>query len=133
MSIRQRYFKDTRRIESYNIYIAQKDTWEKALDVSKKIVCRVSKRTNVFSENFIESLYSFKGEIKSVQKNNYKHIGRVPRKSVIGDIDQFFNRMINLYLDTEMDNTDVFNLIKFEANELCRRCYSMNHKYRSHY
>lgn len=129
MSTRSRFFKDTRRRTSYDKYVAQKSIWDKAHDVSKQINDKVSNKRNVFSDNFIDFLQSMRGEINSVQRHEYKNINFYPKNTIIDDIDQFFNRIVNVYLDEELSVDEIYEKIKFESVEMIRRCQKMKTKY----
>tara|TARA_Y100001958_G_C21235323_1_gene561616 strand:- start:24 stop:419 length:396 start_codon:yes stop_codon:yes gene_type:complete len=126
-------FKDKRRKYAFNVYTAQKNTWNSALEVSDQIISRVSKRKNIFGENFIDYIQSMRGQINSVQRHEYKMSNHIPQKKILDDLDQFFNRFVNLYLDTEITNDDMVNQVRFEAVEMKRRCQTMVHKYRHPY
>jgi len=133
MSKREIYFKDRRRKHAYNVYTAQKNTWSSALEVSEKIMDRVSKRKNIFGENFIDYIQSMRGQINSVQRHEYKYSNHHPRQTVLDDLEQFFNRFANLYLDTDITNDEMVSQVRFEASEMKRRCQTMVHKYRHPY
>ena len=95
----------TRRVKHvYNVYTAQKNIWSNALEVSDKIIDRVSKRKNIFGENFVDYIQSMRGQINSVQRHEYKYSQHQPRRTVLDDLEQFFNRFANLYLDTDITN-----------------------------
>lgn len=133
MSKREIYFKDRRRKHVYNVYTAQKNIWSNALEVSDKIIDRVSKRKNIFGENFIDYIQSMRGQINSVQRYQYKYSQHRPRRTVLDDLEQFFNRFANLYLDTDITNDEMVSQVRFEAGEMKRRCLTMVHKYRHPY
>ena len=133
MSKREIYFKDRRRKHAYNVYTAQKNTWSNALEVSDQIIDRVSKRKNIFGENFIDYIQSMRGQINSVQRYQYKYSNHHPRQTVLDDLEQFFNRFANLYLDTDITNDEMVSQVRFEAGEMKRRCQTMVHKYRHPY
>ena len=75
--------KNRQRRTVYNRINAQYIIWSKALDVSKQISCKISNRKNVFSENFLDYIQSMKGEIRSVQKQQYKISKYNSNKTVI--------------------------------------------------
>lgn len=133
MSKRAMLFKTRRVKHVYNVYTAQKNIWSNALEVSDKIIDRVSKRKNVFGENFIDYIQSMRGQINSVQRHEYKYSQHRPRRSVLDDLEQFFNRFANLYLDTDITNDEMISQVRFEAGEMKRRCQTMVHKYRHPY
>ena len=133
MSKREIYFKDRRRKHVYNVYTAQKNIWSNALEVSDKIIDRVSKRKNIFGENFVDYIQSMRGQINSVQRHEYKYSKHRPRRTVLDDLEQFFNRFANLYLDTDITNDEMVSQVRFEAGEMKRRCLTMVHKYRHPY
>jgi len=133
MSKREIYFKDRRRKHAYNVHAAQKNTWSSALEVSDQIIDRVSKRKNIFGENFIDYIQSMRGQINSVQRHEYKYSEHHPRRTVLDDLEQFFNRFANLYLDTDITNDEMVSQVRFEAGEMKRRCLTMVHKYRHPY
>jgi hypothetical protein len=133
MSKKASLFKDRRRKHVYNVYTAQKNTWSNALEVSDKIIDRVSKRKNIFGENFVDYIQSMRGQINSVQRHEYKYSQHRPRRTVLDDLEQFFNRFANLYLDTDITNDEMVSQVRFEAGEMKRRCQTMVHKYRHPY
>ena len=133
MSNNRNFFKDKRRAKECDIYIAQKNTWSKALGVSEQLNDKLSNRKYVFAENFTDYIYSMFGEISSVQKNEYKNISFVPKKTVMSDLDQFKNRFINLYIDMDKSNDEIYSEMKGNLTEMHKLCIKMNKKYNFHY
>ena len=133
MSSNRKFFKDKRRTKEYDIYIAQKNTWSKALGVSEQLNDKLSNRKYVFAENFTDYIYSMFGEIASVQKNEYKNLPLIPKKTVMSDLDQFKNRFINLYIDMDKSNDEIYSEMKGNLTEMHKRCIKMNKKYNFHY
>ena len=133
MSSNRKFFKDKRRTKEYDIYIAQKNTWSKALGVSEQLNDKLSNRKYVFAENFTDYIYSMFGEIASVQKNEYKNLPLIPKKTVMSDLDQFKNRFINLYIDMDKSNDEIYSEMKGNLTEMHKRCIEMNKKYNFHY
>ena len=127
------YLKDFRKKKVYTVYSAQKNIWSNALEVSDQIINHISKSKNITGENFIDYIQSVRGQISSVQRNEYKYSGHVPRRTVLDDIEQFFNRFANLYIDTEISDDEMISQVRFEAVEMKRRCQTMVHKYRHPY
>ena len=129
MSSKSSFYKDRHRLTSYNIQCAQFESWKKALDVSKQLMDKTSKRKHVFCENFVDYIKSMYGEVKSVQKHQYKLCKHTPNKKVSESIEQFFNRIINLYMDTDISNDEIYALIRFEINDLHIYCLKMTKQY----
>ena len=121
--------KDKRRRIAYNRTNAQHIVWSKALDVSKQISCKISNRKNVFSENFLDYIQSMKGEIRSVQKQQYKISKYNSNKTVISKIEQYFNRIFNVYLDQKYSNNEILSLVRLEVTEMYRYCYRMKNSH----
>jgi hypothetical protein len=125
----KRQKKDRRRRAAYNITNAQYIIWSKALDVSNQISCKISNRKNVFSEKFLDYLQSMKGEIRSVQKQQYKINKHNSIKIIIAKLEQYFNRIFNVYLDQKYSNNEILSLVRLEVTEMHRYCYRMKNSH----
>lgn len=126
-------YKDKRRVHENNIYTAQKVVWEKANSVCDQLIHKTAHKDNVFSENFLDFIYGMFGEIKGVQKYQYKNLTALhhnTKKNVYNVLEQSKNRIYNLYIDTKLSNTVVYSEIRAELTEMKKLCLRMNKKFR---
>ena len=121
--------KDKRRKRAYNIYQTQSFIWQKALDVSKQLLEKTTNARYVRAYNFEKYIKSMMGEIKSVEKHNYKSNSHYPSKRVTSMVQQFFNRIKNVYNDDSLYDEEKYRLIRTEMIELYSYCLKMNRKY----